>query len=157
MRKFEKISFEQFKKEFNDDKTLYEEYQLPVRKTINSAGYDFMAVDDFVIKSGEKVKVPTGVKVCLNAREVLLIICRSSVGFKHNVNLPNQMGVIDADYYNNPNNEGHIFVALQNNSENDFYVKKGEAFAQGIIVRYETVDDEEEITNTRTDGFGSTN
>ena len=40
MRKFYKISYEQFKKDVCDDKELYESIELPKRSTSKSAGYD---------------------------------------------------------------------------------------------------------------------
>lgn len=143
MRKFEKISFEQFKKDIEDDKELYEEYQLPVRKTKGSAGYDFLALKDFSIKPGEIKKVPTGIKARFPEEEVLMLFVRSSMGFKWNVRLCNQVGVIDSDFYNNQDNEGHIWLALQNEGDKEFVINKGEGFGQGVFMKYYTVDDEE--------------
>ena len=157
MRGFEKISFEQFKKDILDDNKVYEEYNLPKRNTKYSAGYDFSVISDYVIKPGEIVKIPTGIKSYMGEDEVLFIIIRSSLGFKYNARLCNQVGVIDKDYYNNENNEGHIWIALKNEGDNDIVLNKGDHFAQGIFIKYLTVDDEEEIKSTRTGGFGSTN
>ena len=111
MRKFEKISFEQFKKDVADDKQLYEEYSLPVRKTAKAAGYDFLAIKDYEIKPGEILKIPTGVKAKYPDDEFLMLVVRSSMGFKYNVRMCNQVGIIDADFYNNKSNEGHMWVA----------------------------------------------
>ena len=69
----------------------------------------------------------------MNKDEVLLILVRSSMGFKYNIRLCNQVGIVDSDYYNNPDNEGHIFIALKNEGEKVFKVKKGDKFAQGIF------------------------
>ena len=82
MRKFEKISFEQFKKDICDDKNLYQEYSLPRRGTKNAAGYDFYALYDYVIHPGEIMKIPTGVKVSMEDDDVLFLIDRGSMGFK---------------------------------------------------------------------------
>lgn len=79
------------------------------------------------------------------------------MGFKYNVRLCNQTGIIDADYYNNVENEGHIWLAFQNEGKNDWTVAKGDRIAQGIFLKYLTIDDEEEVTKTRTGGIGSTN
>ena len=110
-RYFEKISFEQFKKEIKDDKKLYEEYILPRRSTEFSAGYDFFAIEDIELKPGEIKKIPTGYRAKFMGDEVLLLVIRSSLGFKYNVRLTNQVGVIDADYYNNEETHGHMYVA----------------------------------------------
>ena len=157
MRGFEKISFKQFKKDILDDNKVYEEYTLPKRNTKYSAGYDFSVVSDYIVKPGEIVKIPTGIKSYMGEDEVLFIIIRSSLGFKYNARLCNQVGVIDKDYYNNENNEGHIWIALKNEGDQDIVLNKGDHFAQGIFIKYLTVDDEEEIKSTRTGGFGSTN
>lgn len=149
MRKFEKISFEQFKKDVEDNRELYDSYNLPKRGTKFSAGYDFEALYDFVIKPGETLKIPTGIKVSMNDNEVLLLMVRSSQGFKYNVRLCNQVGVIDKDFYNNEANEGHFFVRLSNEGDKDYIVKKGDKIVQGLFINYLTVDDEEEIDEVR--------
>ena len=141
-RYFEKISFEQFKKDIKDDKDLYNSYNIPKRETKFAAGYDFEAIEDFTIKPGEIKKIPTGIKVNMMDDEVLLLIVRSSMGFKYNVRLCNQVGVIDKDYYNNKDNEGHMFLALKNEGDKDYIVKKGDGICQGMFIKYLTVDNE---------------
>lgn len=155
-RYFEKISFEQFKKDVSDDKDLYDSYNIPKRSTKMSAGYDFESLIDFTLKPGEIIKFPLGVKVNMNPGEVLFIVVRSSQGFKYNVRLCNQVGVIDKDYYNNSDNEGHMWIKLENHGEKDYVVSKGDKICQGIFVPFLTVDNEEEIESIRTSGFGST-
>jgi len=157
MRKFEKISFEQFKKDIKDDKELYESYSLPKRCTKTSAGYDFFALYDYTLKPGETMKVPTGVKVSMESDDVLFLIDRSSMGFKYNVRMCNQVGVIDQDYYNNPNNEGHMWIRIQNEGDKDYIVKKGEGMIQGIFMKYLKTDDDIETDRIRDGAFGSTN
>lgn len=155
MRKFEKISFEQFKLDVKDDINLYNSYLLPKRGTKNSAGYDFFALFDCTIKPGEIMKIPTGVKSCFKEDEVLFLIVRSSMGFKWNVRMCNQVGVIDSDYYNNIDNEGHIWIKLQNEGDKNYNVKKGEAIIQGIFLKYLMTDDDN-TSSIRTSGIGST-
>ena len=144
MRHFEKISFEQFKKDVADNKELYETYNLPKRETKYAAGYDFYALFDFTLKPGEIKKIPTGVKVDMEGDEVLLLVDRSSQGFKYNVRFCNQVGVIDKDYYNNPNNEGHMWIRIQNEGDKDYVVKLGDGICQGMFMKYLTVDNEED-------------
>ena len=136
MRKFEKISYEQFKRDIIDDRQLYEEYEIPSRETYYAAGYDFHALCDFVIKPGMTKKIPTGIKAEMENDEVLLIVVRGSQGFKYNVRLINQVGVVDKDYYNNPTNEGHIWIGLKNEGIKDYVVNKGEGIAQGMFIKY---------------------
>ena len=156
MRKFEKISFEQFKKDIKDDKRLYESYSIPTRSTKNSAGYDFKAIYDYTIKPNEILKIPTGIRACMESDDVLFIIDRSSMGFKYNVRMCNQVGVIDADYYS-CDNEGHIWIKLQNEGDKDYIVKKGDSIIQGIFMKYLKTDDDVESNNVRNGGLGSTN
>lgn len=156
MRGFEKISFEEFKKSFGDNLSLYQEYELPKRSSKHSAGYDFLAVKDYVIKPKEILKIPTGVKVRMQENEVLLIVVRSSMGFKYNVRLTNQVGVIDSDFYNNIDNEGHIFISLQNEGDKDYVINAGEAYSQGIFINY-LLSDDDTAKGIRVGGLGSSN
>ena len=154
-RYFEKITFEQFKKDIKDDKHLYEEYVLPNRKTKYSAGYDFIAIEDITINPGEIKKIPTGYKAFFGRDEMLMLLVRSSMGFKYNIRMCNQVGIVESDYYNNPDNEGHLYVALQNEGKKVFKVEKGSAYAQGIFTKFLTCGDK--VENIRTGGIGSTN
>lgn len=157
MRKFEKISLKQFIKDTNLTEKEYNKIILPHRATGNSAGYDFHLLEDLTLKPGEIKKVPTAIKASMNHDEVLMIYIRSSLGFKYNLRLCNQTGIIDSDYYNNENNEGHIFIAIQNEGKETVNLKAGDRFAQGIFMKYLTVDDETQINNVRQGGIGSTN
>ncbi len=138
MRDFEKISFKQFAKDIKEDKKLYEEYKLPIRDSKATAGYDLFLINDIEIKPNEIIKIPTGLKAYFEEDEVLLIFVRSSMGFKYNIRLVNQVGIIDADYYNNKDNEGHIFIKIQNEGNETVKLKAGEAIAQGIFIKYLT-------------------
>lgn len=149
MRDFEKISFEQFCKDVKEDKQLYENYELPIRDSKASAGYDFILLEDIEIKPGESVKIPTGVKAYFEDDEVLLIVVRSSAGFKHNVRLVNQVGVIDADYYNNKSNEGHIWTKVQNEGNETVNFKAGQAIAQGIFMKYLATESDKNLGKER--------
>ena len=136
MRDFEKISFEQFCKDVCNDKKIYDNYKLPVRDSKLTAGYDIYLLQDLELKPNEIIKLSTGIKAYFQDDEVLLIVVRSSAGFKYNIRLVNQVGVIDADYYNNKNNEGHIFVKIRNEGTETVKFKAGEAIAQGIFFKY---------------------
>lgn len=142
MRKFEKISFEQFKKDIKDDKKLYDEYNLPKRSTKYAAGYDFEAIEPFTIKPGEIKKIPTGIKATMENDEVLLLIVRSSQGFTYNLRMCNQVGVIDKDYYSNKDNEGHIWIKLKNEGDKDYVVSKHDRIIQGLFIKYLLTDDD---------------
>lgn len=157
MRYFEKVSFSEFSKTTRLSLEDYNNYNLPKRSTKHSAGYDFEVLKDFKIKPGEILKIPTGIKANMNHDEVLMIFIRSSLGFKNNLRMCNQVGIIDSDYYNNEDNEGHIFVCIQNEGTEVKEFKQGDKIVQGIFTKFLTVDNEEEINNNRQGGIGSTN
>ena len=92
----------------------------------------------------------------MNEDEFLAILVRSSMGFKYNIRLCNQVGIVDSDYYNNPDNEGHMWIKLENHGDKDYVVSKGDKIIQGIFMNFLTVDYEEEVNNVRTSGIGST-
>ncbi|MBA1392943.1 dUTP diphosphatase, partial [Lactobacillus sp. XV13L] len=101
--------------------------------------------------------VPTGVKAYMPEDEVLILANRSSNTFKRNLCLPNGIGVIDADYYNNTTNEGEIFAQLLNYGVRPMQIHKGERIAQAIFVQYRKTDDDLPVSRQRASGFGSTN
>lgn len=132
---------------------------LPIRKTKCSAAYDIEAAEDILLPSfklGMKpVLIPTGLKAYMQEDEVLLIVPRSSGPKKQGISFPHNMGVIDADYYGNEENDGHIFVQCINLKDEDVYIKKGEAIAQALFQKYLAIDDDC-ADGIRTGGFGST-
>ena len=132
---------------------------IPRRKTKNSAGYDFEAAEDTIIPVGydKPTLVKTGIKAYMKEDEVLYIYNRSSNPKKKKIILANSVGVIDSDYYENEDNDGHIMFAFFNVSTEDVVIKKGEAIGQGVFQKFLTIDNEELITEERKGGFGSTN
>lgn len=154
MRKFEIIS----EKEFLKTNTLeeYKKIVIPKRATNFSAGYDFYLPYKIVINPNESVLIKTGIKAMMNSDEVLILAIRSSLGVKKGLQLNNQIGIIDSDYYNNKDNEGHILISVRNNSALTVVLNEGDRIAQGIFVKYLTVTEEEKCELVRNGGFGST-
>ena len=163
--KFEKVSYNQFLKDFKDTfnnyndeeiKAIYENIKLPKRATIGSAGYDVFSPIDFSLKPNETIKIPTGIRVKMECGWVLLNFPRSGLGFKYRLQLNNKVGIIDSDYYN-ADNEGHIFTKITNasNENKTVEVKAGQGFSQGIFMRFGITEDDE-VSENRTGGFGST-
>ena len=132
---------------------------LPVRKTKHAAGYDFEAAEDTLIPGFNTSKVPTliptGIKAYMQDDEVLYLYNRSSNPKKKGLVLANSVGVIDKDYYGNPDNDGHIMFAFYNIKEEDIVIKKGEAIVQGVFSKYLVTDDDNAL-GERLGGFGST-
>lgn len=152
MRCFEKVSIEEFKKYYSSD--LYD-FNLPSRSTYKSAGYDFFAPCDCIIKAGSSLKIASCVKAKMEERDVLYLYIRSSLAIKYGLVLKNSVGVIDADYYNNIDNEGNIIFVIENTSNNDFEIKKGMRIVQGVFMNY-LVTDNDNASNNRNGGIGST-
>ncbi len=133
------------------------EINLPKRMTKNAAGYDIEAAEDTHFAPGEIVLVPTGLKSYMQDDEVLYLYNRSSFPKKRGLILLNAVGVIDADYYNNSDNEGHIFVQMKNIFEDEVKIGKGERIAQAVFAKILLADgDENAEKNSRNGGFGST-
>lgn len=132
---------------------------LPIRKTKYSAGYDIEAAEDTVIPSFKKgmnpTLVKTGLKAYMQDDEVLLLYNRSSNPKKKGLIMANSVGVIDKDYYGNPDNDGHFMFAFYNIKEEDIVIKKGEAIGQAIFQKYLGTDDDS-AEGERMGGFGST-
>lgn len=100
--------------------------------------------------------VSTGMKCKLDPGTFLQLSVRSSSPLKYWLMLANGVGIIDADYYNNPDNEGEIFLQIYNLSPFNIQIKKGDAIGQGIILPYTVVEDDVAM-GERLGGFGSTN
>jgi dUTP pyrophosphatase len=132
------------------------EFPLPKRSTKFSAGYDISLVEEFVILPGEIKTGVTGIKAFMQEDEVLKIYARSSLSRRHHLTLANNVGIIDSDYYNNPDNDGVIGITLYNFGTEKVILKKGERVAQGIFEKYLTSPLEEEVKSSRNGGFGST-
>ena len=154
MRKFEKVSSEVFERDIPLGN--YDELILHKRGTRMSAGYDFVSPISFILEPGESKIIPTGIKVIMEEDEYLAIYIRSSLGFKYNLRMCNQVGIIDSDYYNNEENEGHIFVKIKNEGDKEVSINKGDRIVQGIFMKYLLTDDDM-ATGMRYGGIGSTN
>ena len=156
---FKKVSVEQYNKDIKalldieDDS--YKDIVIPTRATSGSAGYDFYSPVEVLLKPGEAIKIPTGIRCKIIDGYVLSIYPRSSLGFKYQMCLLNTVGIIDADYYN-ADNEGHIIVGIVNRGDKDLPIKKGDRFVQGIFSQFYLAK-EECVVSERHGGFGSTN
>lgn len=148
MRKFEVVKPEHRK---------YEELPvMPKRATRLSAGYDFVTPVEIVLKPHESSPlIPTDIKVLMEDDMSLELHVRSSLGIKKGLILSNVTGIIDADYYGNPGNDGNIGFKLTNTTDKEVIIPKGEAVMQGIFRKYFITDDDES-QETREGGFGST-
>ena len=137
-------------------KYLERNISLPVRQTKQSAGYDLSVAEDTGLLAKQVTLVPTGLKAYMQSDEYLGIHIRSSIAIKQQLSLINSQGIIDADYYNNASNEGHILIAIYNHSSEAVQLPKGARIAQGVFYKFLTVDNEVVGSSVRKGGFGST-
>ena len=155
---FHKVSLNQFALAYKDNnvENIYNDINLSQRSTQGSAGYDFFAPFDFTLKPNETITIPTGIRCEMDENRVLMIFPRSGLGFKYRMQLNNTVGIIDSDYFYS-DNEGHIFIKITNNTNEDkvIEVKKGQGFAQGLFMQYFLTDDDD-ASAIRNGGFGST-
>jgi len=130
--------------------------KLPERKTTYSAGYDFYSNETHKLKQNECYIFWTDVKIKLEWLTFLQISIRSSLGLK-NLRLANGIGIVDSDYYDNPNDDGNIGIALINESHTPYLIQKGDRIAQGIILPHLMIGaGYDKVRNKRKGGWGST-
>lgn len=158
---------------------VLEELELPKRSTGKSAGYDFMASEHVTIPSiwkqatkyifnkvfsgGKEVEekmfkptlVSTGVKSYMPEDEFLALFNRSSNPMKRFLLMGNGVGVVDSDYYGNPDNDGHIMFQFINFGIKDVTIAPGEKIGQGIFQEFRKAD-KDNAEGERESGFGST-
>ena len=134
----------------------HEGLNLPKRSTLSSAGYDLEAAVSAVIPPKNFTVIPTGLKAYMEPDEVLLIYSRSSLFEKKRLILTNSVGVIDHDYYDNPDNEGHIRIMLYNLGDLPAVISKGERLVQAVFTKFLIADNDRKTGKIRTGGFGST-
>ena len=142
MVKFEKVS-------------RVEEVRLSERATANSAGYDFFAVEDVTLPAKQMTRIMTGVKCKMRPYMFLLLANRSSNPSRKGIFLTNGVGIVDADYYDNPDNEGEIGFEFYNFNEKDVDMQKLLMLGQGILITFNKTPDDN-ATGSRDGGFGST-
>ena len=139
----------------NGYQMLNPKFELPKRSTAKSAGYDFIVPEDTVCKSHEITMVKSGVKAYFPDDETLLLFNRSSNPKKKGLIILNGVGVVDADYADNQDNEGEIAGLFYNMLDEDVVLKAGEKMMQGVFVQYGITDDDN-ANGQRNGGFGST-
>lgn len=128
---------------------------LPRRKTKHSAGYDFVMPCDVLIPAGEEKVIKFNVKAYMQGDELLELYIRSSLAFKYGLKMTNAVGIIDSDYYGNPDNDGNIAACFENGTLLPVVLHKGDRVAQGIFKKY-LLADGDNATEERVGGVGST-
>lgn len=131
-------------------------HMLPVRKTPLSAGYDIIAITDETIEPGETKLIPTGLKAWMLEDEFLAIYIRSSLAIKRKLALANSVAIIDSDYFENEDNDGHIMLAITNLGDKPWRILMGDRIAQGVFQKWLKSNNDAYPVESRKGGIGST-
>lgn len=117
-------------------------------------GYDFTNPEQTIVEPHTIAYIKTGIKACMYRNEALILANRSSNPKKKGLVLVNGIGLIDADYYNNEENEGEIAFAFMNITNEPVTIEAGEKLGQGFFIDYHITEDDQAYGD-RTGGFGS--
>lgn len=128
--------------------------KLPMRGTKSAAGYDFYAPYDIVVPAHGLSKLAHfNIKAIMPQDMFLFLRIRSGLAVKHGL-MVHCSGIIDADYANNPDNDGNIGAMFINSSDEEYIIKKGERCMQGVFLRY-GITDSDNASGDRGGGYGS--
>lgn len=107
----------------------YGDLELPCYQTEGAAGFDFRAAveEPMTIEPGERVLVPSGLKMAVPAGYELQVRPRSGLAVKHGITVLNSPGTVDSDY------RGEICIALINLGRESLTVERGMRIAQGVV------------------------
>lgn len=157
--KFEKVTFKEFKKHTESNMHCgadeYDSIVMPARSTAGSAGYDIASPVNITIPGRCKRVIPSGLKVQIDEGYCMQLFIRSSLAMKKEIELQTAVSIIDADYYGNEANEGHVMIPVRNESALPVTIAAGDRIAQGVFVPFGKTDDDS-ASATRTGGVGST-
>lgn len=133
---------------------------LPAYQTADAAGADLCANfpiearDGVILQPGERVLIPTGLRMEIAPGFEVQIRPRSGLALKHGVTLVNAPGTIDADY------RGPVGVILINLGADPFHVAHGDRVAQMVMAPVVQASFELAVDLGETErgvgGFGST-
>ena len=154
----EEIKFEFVKRLQPKDEVIVtnENIRLPEKGSKRAGGYDFINPEEVTIEPNEIKYVKTGIKAKFPDDTALLLLNRSSNPKKKHLILANGVGLVDADYYNNPDNEGEIAFAFMNISSEPVTIKAGEKLGQGMFIKYQDITGySSDNVSERVGGFGS--
>lgn len=132
---------------------------LPEYGKEGSAGFDLKAFlpnhkeDSLRVEAGERVLIPSGIKMDIPEGYMVLLTPRSGLAYKKGITMTNSPGVIDFGY------KDDVGMIIHNTSSNPFYIKHGDRIAQGLLLpitkaifkKVDSISDD----NNRGGGFGS--
>ncbi|HHY63852.1 MAG TPA: dUTP diphosphatase [Clostridiaceae bacterium] len=155
---------------------IREGVKLPSYANPYDAGMDVCAAEDIVIKPGETVIIPTGLKFAIPEGYEIQVRPRSGISLRTPLRLANSPGTIDAGYRDelgiivcNTSPEGGVSdgdetplsLDSKGNKKGAYIIRKGERIAQLVLAQVprmnlKVVDSVKDIGTDRGGGFGST-
>ena len=133
---------------------LNDDAKIPKKQHTTDIGYDIYSVKSYNILSNKITRIETGVSIELPEKYAGFILPRSGLATKHSITSINSPGLVDPGY------TGELIIPLINHSANTYNLKKGERFAQLVIINVENVSfntvNELKKTERSNKGFGST-
>ena len=124
---------------------------LPIRAHEHDAGWDLLSPIDIVVPPHTQLEIDTGVHMSIPNHYVGMIKTKSSIIRKRVLT----EGVVDSGY------TGSIHVFVNNLSDNNFFIQRGQKIAQIVFLLILEVDTMVEVdcldaTERGDKGFGST-
>ena len=109
---------------------------LPKYETEGSAGLDVRAniKEPIVLKSLERVLIPTGLKVAIPEGYEIQVRPRSGLAIKYGITMLNSPGTVDSDY------RGELKVIAVNLSNESYTIEPNERIAQLVLNKVEQID-----------------
>ncbi|AAP05095.1 dUTP diphosphatase [Chlamydia caviae] len=132
---------------------------LPEYATEGASGADLRAhiEEPIAVLPGQRVLIPTGIKMQIPQGYEVQVRPRSGLALKHGIMVVNSPGTIDADY------RGEVCIILANFGESTFIIEPKMRIAQAVVApvvqaKFIVVDQEEGLTATSrgSRGFGHT-
>ncbi|GAE90076.1 dUTP diphosphatase [Acetivibrio straminisolvens] len=140
------------------------------------AGMDICAAEDVIIRPGETVIIPTGLKMAIPEGYEIQVRPRSGVSLNTPLRLSNSPGTIDSGYRdeigiivtntsaalcNKETSFDEYTIDSKGNKQGVYKIRKGDRVAQIVLqqvprIQFKVVDSVKEIGSNRGGGFGST-
>jgi dUTP pyrophosphatase len=135
-------------------KKLKENAVIPSYAREGDAGMDLFSTEKYLLKSGERILVSTGLAVEIPIGYEMQIRPRSGLALKKGISLVNTPGTVDSGY------RGEIGIIIINHGNEDFEINPGDKVAQAVLNKIETAEIEvvDELSESARGegGFGST-
>ena len=145
---------------------------IPSYAKDGDAGMDVCAAEEALIKPGETIIIPTGIKLAIPDGYEIQVRPRSGISYKTPLRLSNSPGTIDSGYRDELGiimtntsesafNDKIFTIDSKGNSKGTYRIMRGDRIAQIVLqvvpkIQFTVVDSVDGIGSNRGGGFGST-